>query len=97
MCLKFFKRYSSLQSVACMMMLALPFCYYNVRGGGKQHSCLMVQHAAGNPWTDADIDNRGVVDFMWNHAVISDKAAGGCKSSLEAWSKANIKLSLATL
>eukprot|EP00891_Asterochloris_glomerata_P006219 jgi/Astpho2/6219/e_gw1.00088.45.1_t len=29
----------------------------------------------GNPWTDADIDNRGVVDFMWNHAVISDKAA----------------------
>ena len=38
----------------------------------------MVKHAAGNPWTDADIDNRGVVDFMWNHAVISDKAAGEC-------------------
>ncbi len=57
----------------------------------------MVKPAAGNPWTDADIDNRGVVDFMWNHAVISDKAAGECFTILEAWSKASIYTFLATL
>ena len=58
----------------------------------------MVKHAAGNPWTDADIDNRGVVDFMWNHAVISDKAAGLCKTSLGSLEQAHIfKFFLATL
>ena len=60
-------------------------------------AALMMRHPAGNPWTDADIDNRGVVDFMWNHAVISDKAAGECMTSLEPQSRANSKLSTATL
>ena len=57
----------------------------------NSRAAYMVKHAAGNPWTDADIDNRGVVDFMWNHAVISDKAAGDCVTSPGAWSKAKVQ------
>ena len=31
----------------------------------------------GNPWTDAGIDNTGVVEYWWSHAIISDSARSG--------------------
>ena len=89
-----------LQSSVCLQCLSddAGLVFLPLRGmAANSRAAVMVKPAAGNPWTDADILNRGVVDFMWNHAVISDKAAGECFTILEAWSKASIYTFLATL
>lgn len=78
----------SFQQRATIMKWTIPRCLFSCSSSDSSYSIAL---QVGNPITDDYHDNKGLLEYAWSHAVISDqtydKAKSVCDFKLENWSQ----------